>query len=64
MSNILRILNIFFITDVADLQAKENRIDELIKKCTNELGTLTEDPENSRYPLIHKIMRRLMVIFP
>lgn len=42
-------------TDVADLEAKENRLDELIATCQQELRTLTQ-PMN-KYPLkyIHLI---------
>ncbi|ESP03402.1 hypothetical protein LOTGIDRAFT_171492 [Lottia gigantea] len=35
-------------SDVADLEAKENRLDEAIKNCTRQLKLLTESPENSR----------------
>ena len=39
--------------DVADLEAKENRLDEMIRQCTNQLRILTEDPENSRQAYVN-----------
>ncbi len=36
------------ISDRADLEAKENKLDELLKTCTLQLRMLTEDPDNSR----------------
>ncbi|KAK3578409.1 hypothetical protein CHS0354_035610 [Potamilus streckersoni] len=37
-------------SDVADLEAKENLLDDLIAKCTKGLKQMTENPENSKYP--------------
>ncbi|CAG2197502.1 E2F3 [Mytilus edulis] len=39
-------------SDVADLEAKENELDHLIATCTKQLKMLTEDAQNSKYPLI------------
>ena len=41
------------ITDIADLEAKENRLDEMIRQCTNQLRMMTEDPENSRQAYVN-----------
>ena len=40
-------------TDIADLEAKENRLDEMIRQCTNQLRMMTEDPENSRQAYVN-----------
>ncbi|XP_002733979.2 transcription factor E2F3-like, partial [Saccoglossus kowalevskii] len=37
--------------EIFDLEAKENRLDELIKSCTLQLKMLTEDANNGKYPL-------------
>ncbi|EDO36659.1 predicted protein [Nematostella vectensis] len=41
-------------TDLADLDAKENQLDQLIANCRAELKQLTEDPETSKYPFMHE----------
>ncbi|KAK6167522.1 hypothetical protein SNE40_021526 [Patella caerulea] len=35
-------------SDIADLDAKENRLDEAIKNCTRQLKLLTEDRDNAK----------------
>ena len=35
-------------SDIADLEAKENIVDELIRNCSLQLKMMTEDPENAR----------------
>ena len=40
-------------TDIADLEAKENLLDQLVGNCRSELKFLTEDQETSKYPFIH-----------
>ncbi len=48
------LINAFhFIPDLADLEAKENRLDEMIRQCTSQLRVLTEDPENSRLAYVN-----------
>ena len=42
-----------YATDIADLEAKENRLDEMIRQCTNQLRMMTEDPENSRQAYVN-----------
>ncbi|KAK7463279.1 hypothetical protein BaRGS_00038146 [Batillaria attramentaria] len=37
-------------SDIADLEAKENVLDQMIQNCTRQLRMLTEDTENARYP--------------
>ncbi|KAL3891670.1 hypothetical protein ACJMK2_003922 [Sinanodonta woodiana] len=37
-------------SDMADLEAKENLLDDLIAKCTKGLKQMTENQENSKYP--------------
>lgn len=37
-------------TDIADLEAKENNLDQLITTCTKQLKMMTDDHINSRYP--------------
>lgn len=39
------------VTDVADMDMKENILDHMIQNCTRQLRMLTEDSENARYPL-------------
>ena len=39
------------VTDVADMDTKENILDHMIQNCTRQLRMLTEDSENARYPL-------------
>lgn len=34
--------------DLADLEAKENRLDEMLRQCSNQFKLLTEDADNSR----------------
>ena len=46
-----------FIPDLADLEAKENRLDEMIISCTKSLKELTENPDNSKYPLVSEIAK-------
>ena len=38
------------VTDVADMDMKENILDHMIQNCTRQLRMLTEDSENARYP--------------
>ncbi|KAJ8322274.1 hypothetical protein KUTeg_000745 [Tegillarca granosa] len=38
-------------SDIADLEAKENNLDQLISTCTKQLKMMTDDHLNSRYPL-------------
>ena len=40
----------FLLTDIADLDSRERKLDELIHSATVQLKMLTEDPENARYP--------------
>ncbi|CAH1773745.1 unnamed protein product [Owenia fusiformis] len=35
-------------SDIADLEAKENKVDELIRNCSLQLKMLTEDEENAK----------------
>ena len=42
---------LFFFPDLADLEAKENILDKMIANCTKSLKEMTENPDNSRYPL-------------
>ena len=37
-------------TDIADLEVKENLLDQLIENCRAELKELTEDSEIAKYP--------------
>lgn len=39
-------------TDIADLEAKENLLDQLVGNCRSELKFLTEDQETSKYPFV------------
>ena len=48
----VRVNEEYFFSDLADLETKENRLDECIISCTKQLKHLTEDAENSRYPLL------------
>jgi transcription factor E2F3 len=39
-------------TDIADLEAKENQLDQFIENCRSELKFLTEDKDTAKYPFI------------
>ncbi len=41
------------ISDLAGLEAKENRLDDMIRQCTNQLRVMTEDAENSRLAYVN-----------
>lgn len=38
--------------EMAELQANERQLDDLIAKCTGQLRSLTEDPANSKYAYV------------
>ena len=40
----------FVCTDIADLDMRDRKLDDLIHSATVQLKMLTEDPENARYP--------------
>ncbi|KAK3742289.1 hypothetical protein QZH41_013103 [Actinostola sp. cb2023] len=42
-------------TDIADLEAKENLLDQLIGNCRSELKFLTEDQETAKYPFMQNV---------
>lgn len=52
------ILEIYYILELGDLEAKENRLDQLIATCTKQLKQMTEDPSNAKYPLLRKFCHR------
>lgn len=42
--------------EVTELSQEEKKLDELIQSCTLDLKLLTEDSENQRYPLCHRVI--------
>ncbi|MBN3322623.1 E2F1 factor, partial [Atractosteus spatula] len=45
--------------EVSDLGQSEERLDELIAKCSLQLKLLTEDPQNKKYPLAYVMCQDL-----
>lgn len=56
------ILEIYYILELGDLEAKENRLDQLIATCTKQLKQMTEDPSNAKYPLLRNFLSQKSVL--